>query len=246
MDRWLPRALITYLGPIRDIGHRIQPLQSPFIKNVGTRGQFLARIAAQSFGLQEAINHYFSTMGIEYSLEVQRHSLAAHYSEILLQTTTTPSVVVGLSDVGFGIQQVLPVLAEYASLNLSLRSGEAESATLLVEQPELHLHPRLQCELASVLSGATDDDPEDPDFMDRSKATQTILETHSEHMVLRLQRLVRRGELEPSDVSLLAIATNREDNSTVIQRIPLSPSGDFEGTWPEGFFDERATEILEG
>lgn len=169
-------------------------------------------------------------------------------------------VQVSVEDVGYGVGQLLPILVEQARLTgqapemATWRSdsevvGRLSTAaklhmnvsTLLVEQPELHLHPALQADVASILAGLTQEDPRA-----RRKRTpgapQVLAETHSEHMVLRAQRLVREDRLAPHDASLVFVST-RDDGSAHAQQIPLTSEGEFERPWPGGFFPERYEEL---
>ena len=128
---------------------------------------------------------------------------------------------------------MLPVLVSaYAS----------KDKLLAIEQPEIHLHPALQAELGDVfLESALGD-----------SGNTFLIETHSEHLLLRILRRIREttdGELpkgfpavRPEQVAVLYVQPGRED--TRILRIPVTPDGEFERTWPEGFFAERAEELF--
>ena len=136
-------------------------------------------------------------------------------------------------DVGIGISQVLPVLVmSYASTN----------KILAMEQPEIHLHPALQAELGDVFIESA---------LGERKNTM-ILETHSEHLMLRILRRIRETSanelpnnatpIKPEDVAVLFVdATGR--GSQVIE-IPILPDGEFAKQWPQGFFDDRAKELF--
>ena len=144
--------------------------------------------------------------------------------------TKTP---VSHRDIGIGVSQVLPVLVSaYAS----------ENELLAIEQPEIHLHPALQAELGDVflesaLGGA---------------GNTFLIETHSEHLLLRILRRIREttdGELpqgvpdvHPEHVAVLYVQPGRED--TEVLHIPVTADGEFERTWPNGFFAERAEELF--
>jgi hypothetical protein len=144
--------------------------------------------------------------------------------------TNTP---VSHRDIGIGISQVLPVLVSaYAS---------AEKI-LAIEQPEIHLHPALQAELGDV-------------FIESAlggRGNTFILETHSEHLILRILRRIREttnGELppgitpvRPEDVAVLYVLPDK-DGAKVIE-IPIRPDGEFAERWPQGFFAERAKELF--
>jgi predicted ATPase len=136
-------------------------------------------------------------------------------------------------DVGIGISQVLPVLVHaYASKN----------KLIAIEQPEIHLHPALQAELGDL-------------FIESAlgeNGNHFILETHSEHLILRLLRRVREsteGELEngkrglrPADISVLYVEPTDQGSSVI--ELPVTADGDFSRPWPNGFFGERSTELF--
>lgn len=136
-------------------------------------------------------------------------------------------------DVGVGISQVLPVLAQaYA----------AENRIIAIEQPEIHLHPALQAELGDL-------------FIESAlgpRKNQFILETHSEHLILRLLRRIRettdneieegKFALRPQDVCVLYVEPN--DQGCRVCELPVTMDGDFRVPWPGGFFAERVTELF--
>ncbi len=136
-------------------------------------------------------------------------------------------------DVGIGISQVLPVLVTaYASRDL----------IVAMEQPEIHLHPALQAELGDVfIEGALGE-----------RRNMFILETHSEHLILRLLRRVREtasGELPPRALplkpdDLAVVYVQPEKGGSRVIDIPVTPEGDFADRWPSGFFAERAKELF--
>jgi len=136
-------------------------------------------------------------------------------------------------DVGIGISQVLPVL---------VMAYGSKGKIIAMEQPEIHLHPALQAELGDVFIESA---------LGEYKNT-FILETHSEHLILRLLRRIREtseGELpegctpmRPEDVCVIYVQPGNE-GSTAIE-IKVTPDGDFETPWPDGFFAERAKELF--
>ncbi len=136
-------------------------------------------------------------------------------------------------DVGIGVSQVLPVLVSaYAS----------DGMLVAIEQPEIHLHPALQAELGDVfLESAL-----------REQRNAFLIETHSEHLILRMLRRIRETtdselpsgfpRVRPEDLSVLYVQPGREGAEVV--HIPVTEEGEFERSWPEGFFAERARELF--
>jgi hypothetical protein len=145
---------------------------------------------------------------------------------------------VDFCDVGFGVSQVLPVL---------LAAVTRDKGFVCIEQPEVHLHPKMQADLADVfiLKAAVSANTEARFF---------LLETHSEHLILRLLRRLReshdseisdatRGfDLDPRNVSVNYVEI--EDGEAKVTNIGVTAEGDFDKEWPQGFFDERAKELF--
>jgi len=140
--------------------------------------------------------------------------------------------VVALCDVGFGISQVLPVLTlAYAN------QGEL----IAIEQPEIHLHPALQAELGDV-------------FIESAlgeHGNTFILETHSEHLILRIMRRMRETwqkkdtglpSITPNDVSILYVEPASQGLRSIVREMPLNEAGQLVKSWPGGFFEEGLRE----
>ena len=135
------------------------------------------------------------------------------------------------SEVGSGVSYVMPVLVSLWGTNRSW-----------IEQPELHLHPAAQCELGDVVIRAF------------NRGRFSIIETHSEHMLLRVLKRVRKTvsgsaddpELKclPETLSVLYFEP-LADGSTSIRQLRVSRGGDFMDRWPDGFFEERDRELFD-
>lgn len=147
-------------------------------------------------------------------------------------------ILVAPGDVGVGISQMVPVIVA------SLRK---QDGVLGVEQPELHIHPAIQVGMGDLFIKAASGD------QDRLSSGKTlIIETHSEHIMLRLLRRVREqtdGEvppgmlgLTPDDLSVIYVEASVE--GVRFRALRVSPDGDFVDRWPHGFFAERAEELF--
>lgn len=138
------------------------------------------------------------------------------------------------NDVGVGISQLIPVL---------VAAIDGAATMTIVEQPELHLHPKAQVALGDLFIHAINREDNESDY---------LIETHSEHLLLRLLRRIREtndGSLplgldafRPTDIAINYVESI--DGVTSIRRMPVTADGDFAGYWPEGFFDERSKELF--
>lgn len=124
-----------------------------------------------------------------------------------------------ISDVGFGFSQILPILVQAAALE----SGD----TLIIEQPELHLHPKAQVAFASFLTEAS------------KNGVKFIIETHSEHILKGLQLSVSQYHLNSTQgISPSHLKIYYFHKEGTISEMTLNQWGEINGGWPEGFFDE--------
>ncbi len=144
--------------------------------------------------------------------------------ELVLVDQRTGTVVTH-RDVGIGISQVLPVL---------VMAYGSQGKLLAMEQPEIHLHPALQAELADVFIEAALG-PRQNSF---------ILETHSEHLILRLMRRIREGKVKSDDIGVVFVEPLARGSRFLELRI--DEEGDFIDEWPGGFFEESFHEKFAG
>ncbi len=156
---------------------------------------------------------------LDIASEVKDFKLSPYHTAINVRDNVT-KVVSNLIDVGYGASQVLPVIVGCLSRSKS---------PLLVEQPEIHLHPRAQGSIAELLC-------------ETSKHRQVMIETHSEHMINRARILVGQGKLSPDSVIINYVS--RQKHGSCIEPISILKNGDFSKPWPEGFFDERYNDTM--
>lgn len=144
--------------------------------------------------------------------------------ELVLVDQRTNTVVTH-RDVGIGISQVLPVL---------VMAYGSRDKLLAMEQPEIHLHPALQAELGDVFIEAALGE----------RRNTFILETHSEHLILRLMRRIREGKISPDDIGVVFVEPLARGSRFIELRI--DEEGDFIDEWPGGFFEESFHEKFGG
>lgn len=159
-------------------------------------------------------------------------------TEIALRDTES-RVLVAPSDVGVGISQMIPVVVA------ALRK---QSGILAIEQPELHIHPAIQVGMGDLFIHAI---RADPDGLQLIRKT-LLIETHSEHMLLRLLRRIREkteGYLPPGKSGLAAadlsvVYVEGVKGGVRFRPLPVGDDGEFSERWPHGFFEERAGELF--
>lgn len=232
---------LYYLGPLRSHPRRIYQWSGEEVSDVGAMGELAipALLAATAAGRQLLRGYkkraypfdvfvagLLRDMGVIDSFEVRPLAAGRKEYEVLLRTYRG-SPEVKLTDVGFGVSQVLPALVQafYAP----------PGSTVWMEQPEIHLHPRVQSELADVFISAIqareNGAPRD---------VQLIVESHSEHFLARLQRRVAEGQLATEDVAIYFC--RQRGKGTDLEPLRLDRDGNIEN-WPEGFFGDEMGEI---
>lgn len=148
-------------------------------------------------------------------------------------------VLVAPADVGVGISQLVPVVVA------SLR---AKAGIVAIEQPELHVHPAIQVGMGDLFIRAVAGDR--PGWSADNMAL--VIETHSEHIILRLLRRIRETTddelppgvtgIEPDDLSV--VYAENGDDGVRLKALRVDPEGDFIDRWPRGFFEERVAELF--
>lgn len=218
LDRLYP------MGPYRRPPERWYIFTGTSPQDVGYRGELLPDLLFRHPKLVKDVNEWLDRLEVGYHLKVQPVGTKARdlFEVRLLDRRRHRPVDVALSDVGFGISQILPFVVQ---------SLAGKQQIITIEQPEVHIHPRLQADLGDLLAAA----------IDRPRNHRFIIETHSEHLVLRMQRLIRKQKLRPEDVSVIYVS--RSEKGSEAKRLHLDDDGDFVDDWPGGFFPERLNEL---
>ncbi|MBL7253862.1 N-6 DNA methylase [Paractinoplanes lichenicola] len=221
---------VVWLGPLRSAPRRFYDRSS----EAGSSGDggHVAMFLFDNATAADQVNEWLERMGVPYSLAVLPLGTGGGLSVVgdlvaVVLTDRRTGVGITPADVGFGISQILPIIVE---------SLARQESIILVEQPETHLHPRLQAELADLFIEAT---------RPGGRGNQLIVETHSEHLILRTQRRIREGAVDAAHVSVVYVDQD-ERGRTTARRLRLNDKGDFLDDWPHGFFDERLDELFGG
>lgn len=221
---------VIYLGPMRDSPDRYFLSGGTLPIGVGRSGSMTAEVLATQPDVLQRTNETLNAFNIGYRVEASRlrdeqEQASDIYALRLIDTKS--GVRASLRDVGFGISQVLPVLVQGLI---------AQENVVAIEQPELHLHPRLQTELADV-------------FIQSALGGRNntfLLETHSEHLILRIMRRMRETSngtlppgippIRPDDVSIIYVQPTPDGSVPLV--MDIDEEGQLMSAWPNGFFEE--------
>lgn len=219
---------VVWLGPLRSRPQRVYD-RADMTSTPGD-GRDVAIYLFDHATVVAQVNGWLKRLEVPYSLDVipVNAGNSTHLIGDLVAISLTDSrtgVNVTPADVGFGISQVLPIAVELLS---------RRDSVVVIEQPETHLHPRLQARLADLFIDTT---------QEGRQGNQLIVETHSEHLILRVQRRIREGSLDPRNVSVVYVDQG-PDASATVKPLRLNEQGDFIDEWPHGFFDERLDELF--
>ena len=218
---------IRHLSPVRVESQRVILASFPPIDNVGQGGEYalphLQQLVSESGEGYEFIKPHLDNIA---GIESIRFRTSLGVSRAFARNKDTGANVL-IADYGFGVGQCLPILVQGAIM--------APRTTLMVEQPEAQLHPTAQLELGSF-------------FADLWKKRQvgSIIETHSDNILLRLRRLIARGDLSPKDVSVAFFTFDEEKpHLPVIKNLDINEDGTMQPGLPMEFFGRNVIEGLQ-
>lgn len=229
---------IDHVKPLRDIPDRILIVDSQDSVAAGRQRHHISRVDVQDTvngWVKQITNGQYELKSEDFS-DTKLGFLGTLRTKHLVDTRTKTEV--SFKDVGVGLSQVLPILEAFerglhASARIRQMPNLAER-TVLVEQPELHLHPRMQADLMDLMVDVASN---------QNAAVQIVAETHSENLVLRLQKRIREKKIRAQDVSIL-FADQAEDGSNVIRELAIDDQGDFLDDWPLSFADVRVMDLF--
>lgn len=227
---------IKYLGPLREEPHFLYaPPFSGDPTDVGLKGEYTAAVLTVNKNMQvsyydpkikdlveaplgKAINCWLQNFGLADSVETREVSKLGH--GLVLEDKNIP-IYLDLTNVGVGVSQVLPILVS----GLLAKEG----SVLIYEQPEIHLHPRLQAEIADFFLGLT--------YCQK----RCIVETHSEYLVNRIRRRLAEAQNEDILSKVRLLFSEKIDSVSRFREVAINKYGAITD-WPQGFFDQAQQE----
>ena len=228
---------VHHVGALRSWPERIYFGTGGKPSYVGTKGEFTQEMfwLDKRIGhdkLIDKINNWLSELKFNVELEVVQVR-----GDIYQLNVKQNGLSINIADVGFGLSQILPIIAEclnYSSEDIQFYgphfSRQKIGKFVISEQPEIHLNPMIQAQLGDL-------------FIEIADSNMSLLiETHSEHIISRVQRRVADETLKPEDISIYFISKNK--NKSIVKKISMSPNGTFD-YWPDGFFQDDYNDSIE-
>lgn len=225
---------VYYLGPLReypkrqyiwagaqpgDMGRKgekvIDALLASGERKAISRGKGLKR-----FTVQEYVAYWLSELNMIHDFSVEQIAKDSNLYQVWVKRQPNSARVL-ITDVGFGVSQILPVL--------TLCYYVPEGSTILMEQPEIHLHPTVQAGLADVFIDAI-----------KTRKVQIIIESHSEHLLRRLQRRIAEEKITNHDAALYFC--EMKDGASHLNSLRLDLFGNITN-WPKDFFGDEFSEL---
>ena len=210
---------LRHLPPVRAQMRRVIELSSPPTDYVGQRGQFtlshLQRILTEDHEKYDFLLPHLNSVADVSAVEFRMSP--GHISRPFATNKTTGADV-PIADYGFGVGESLPVLVQGAIME--------PHTTLMVEQPEAQLHPTAQLEMGGFFA----------DLWNKRKVG-SIIETHSDNILLRLRRLIAKGDLSHKDVSIAYFTFDEEHESMpIVKNLDINEDGSLQSGLPMMFF----------
>lgn len=234
---------LSHVGPLRKTPQRI------YSQNYGVgdprENEAVDRLVFQNDSESELLrktNDWLKETGFDCELKTEETELRDFYRIKVKEN----DIEVNLADVGFGLSQTLPIITECISLESKLKSSHSNSVgakpqvflrqtetaeyTAIIEEPEIHLNPRIEAELGDFFIKSID------------SGINLLIETHSEHLINRLQRRVADGTIDRSNVNIIFV--EKQDHITDLREIKMDENGRF-SNWPGDFFQDDYKESIE-
>ena len=226
---------IHYLGPLREYPKREYLWAGAQPTDMGRRGEKAidALLASRQRGekisrgpgrkkltVEEYVALWLQELGLIHSFSVRPITKGSNLYQVWVRKVPDATEVL-ITDVGFGVSQILPVLV--------LCYYVPEGSILILEQPEIHLHPSVQTGLADVFIDAIE-----------TRKVQIVLESHSEYLLRRLQRRIAEEKLSKDAAALYFCEI--VDGTSCLTPLELDSYGNI-GNWPKDFFGDEFGEM---
>lgn len=226
------KGRIAYIGPFRKTPDRIYRKSESHQMHVGAKGENVSEMLL-NLKYSKIDDDVFSKVSewieefLGYKVDIIEKD--GSYFQIVLSDSCL--VDSNITDVGFGISQVLPIVLEICNSAYKKRKNPKSMLNdiIMIEQPELHLHPAAQASLADLLTIGV---------LCNSKS-RIIVETHSEHLISKLQVLIADPKCKLTNEMIQILYVDKDETGcSFIKKMSIKENGKFETEWPSDFFDQ--------
>ncbi len=220
---------INYVGPLRAYPQRYYFLDEANVNSSlnSSSGNNLAEILKKNKTIHSKVNEWLKRFNLGVSVKEFKdiiHNIKIRQNGLNLDIT----------DVGFGISQILPILVQGFM-------SQTNSMTI-IEQPEIHLHPKMQANLADLFIDIiySKNNKSNKEYSGRS----LLIETHSEYILRRIRRRISEGKLDSKDIAIYFIDPRENSNdSAKIREIEIPKNGSFE--WPKDYYETELEDNIQ-
>ena len=186
---------------------------------VGPQAENLAEFLANT-KMRTTANEWLKKLEIPYEIDVKK--IDNYYSIVFIPNSSSSKVAISQTHIGLGFPLIMPFVVQ------CIRS---ENQILLAEEPEVHLHPKLEADLADLIVWSAN-----------TRRNQFIIETHSEDFLLRLLKHVRKKTIKPDEISANYI-TNVGKEGSKVRKVLINQHGQYSVNWRDNMFVERTEEF---
>lgn len=232
---------MQYIPPLRPLPKRYYFKTGNRSSNSIRKGEEIPEFLASDPKKVNKFNSILKKLKIEYELKPIDNKLKGIRNEYFSCELFDKRLktLINFKDLGLGISQIMPIIASSLEKSKFGHSDADDGDIIIIEQPEIHIHPRLQAELGSLF---VDCIKKKYPWADEDNK-RFIIETHSEALILRLQKLIRKKELNPEDIAVIYVEI--DGGETTCKELHLDENGDFIDSWPGGFFEEGYREMFD-
>ena len=226
----------SYIAPARAEANRYYRTQGLQVLDIDPYGRNLQEFIASLDGEQKKSYQEYTKKILKVSADTKPQE--GHQSIVLKSDLGDFNI----ADVGFGYSQILPIItklwyitSDHNSIpsrgrNIYYYGPSEENTNILIEQPELHLHPAYQARIADAIMEAAK-------LSKKVKRDKNIIvETHSEVFINRVGRRIKENRFNIDDVNIILFEKSVSDRNTTVRQMAFKPNGQIQG-WPYGFFD---------
>jgi len=217
---------IHHIGPSRDEPSRTYTATGASPSEVGKWGEGSVNILLLEKDIRENVREWLKNFEISLDFDLEELSGKTGGStntyKIMLRDPNTKTDV-NLVDVGFGASQILPIIVE--------GFNAPKNALLMIEEPEIHLHPRAQGTMGDLLVDIA-----------KFNEKKLIVETHCDLLIRRVCKNILQGNIDHTDVIIYYFEPT--ESGTEVKTITINKNGQFEN-FPDGFFEESFEEAME-